>query len=313
MIPLRLDLRRLTLIPYPVALVGDLERRGHTRIRAMGEDLVVHWNGGRPRVWLDRCPHLGMPLSLGSWDGGTRVRCRYHGWAYDTVDGAVVDQPTLPKAEPCRLEARGAIRLGDFVFSWIGDPGADEEVRARLPAEVWSGASHLRFRFDSPFPLALFSSVDYAHFGYHTGFRPLYALYSKLRDNRHQPGTGFAPRIVEEHDHHFVVRYEEADRTVRVWATATEMDDGSVNCFQTFVTPIDEQTTIYWEGYRPRSESPLLRTAARSVFHTVTRAVLGLEDRRWTAAVARPFAEGRNIHLSANDVVLGAHLRRWCR
>lgn len=312
MIPLSIDLRRLVGMPYPVALATTLRSEGRAQIRAMGEDLLVLWNGGAPRVYVDRCAHLGMPLSMGRVDGD-RVRCRYHGWAFAIDDGRVKEQPALQRPEPCRLERRGALLLGDYVFSWTGDADAVERARAALPPDVWSGASHLRFIFESPFPLALFSSVDYAHFGYHTGFRPLYRLYSALRKNEHQPRGQFAPKLVSEDDHCFTVRYEEADRTVRVWATATEMDDGAINCFQTFVTPIDAHSAWYWEGYRPRSDHRAVRAAARAVFHTVTSRVLAWEDRPWTRSVGRPFSEGTNIHLSANDLVLGTHLRKFVR
>ena len=97
----------------------------------------------------------------------------------------------------------------------------------------------------------------------------------------------------------------------RTLATAAEMDDSSVNFFQTYVTPVNARETLYWECYRPRSSNPLVNLAARATFRVVTTRLLAGEDRVWTAAVAPNFIDGRNIHLSENDLPLGAHLRKW--
>jgi len=222
-----------------------------------------------------------------------------------------VEQPSLRKAQPCRLARFGCLVAGDLVFAWTGDPEAETAVRARLPEQVLEGFSLYRLVFDSPFYLALYSSVDYAHFPYHTGYRPLYRIYRALRGNEHEPGDSFPSRIVHEDDRKVTIRIDEADREIRMFATASEMDDHGVNFFQTFVTPISSMKTMYWECFRPRGTNPLVNAAARLAFHTVTKRLLHAEDRRWTAAAAPQFVGGNNIHLGANDVPLGAHLRKF--
>ena len=84
-----------------------------------------------------------------------------------------------------------------------------------------------------------------------------------------------------------------------------------INHFQTFVTPVGPRETLYWECYEPRSESPLVRMAARLVFRTVIVRLLETEDRDWVSASADSFLRGENIHMSENDAPLGAHLRKF--
>ncbi|MCO4770963.1 MAG: Rieske 2Fe-2S domain-containing protein [Deltaproteobacteria bacterium] len=305
-----LDLDRFPDLPFPVATVRELRKAGRMKVRAMDRQLLVVWNDGAPRLFADSCAHLGLPLSLGTLEDKA-IRCRYHGWAFDTDDGQVVDQPTLHKRQPCKLKRFGALIAGGLVFGWMGDQADATQIRERLPAKVLDGFSLFRVTFRCPWPLALFSSVDYAHFPYHTGYKPAYKIYSAFRRNEHAPGTAFPSKVASEEDHRITVRIEEADRSIHMYATASEMDDDSVNFFQTFVTPVSAMETTYWECYRPRSRNPVVNLLARATFRTVTTRLLNGEDRVWTGAAAPNFVRGENIHLSENDVPLGAHLRKF--
>jgi len=304
-----LDLDAFDDVAFPVATVAELRRKGLLRAELLGRQLLLTWNDGTPRAWADSCPHLGLPLSLGTLKRD-RVQCRYHGWAFSTDDGRVVDQPTLRTSQPCSMKRFGALIAGDLVFAWLGDPEAVEAARATLPEEVLTGISLYRVVFECPFYLALFSSVDYAHFPLHTGYRPLYSIYKRFRSNEHQPGSAFPSKVVGEDDRRVTVRIDDADRTIHMYACASEMDDRGVNFFQTFVTPLGPMRTLYWECYRPRG-NPLTNALARMTFRTVTTRLLNGEDRVWTGASAPNFVAGDNIHLSENDVPLGAHLRKF--
>jgi len=305
-----LDLSRFGDLPFPVATVAELRKKKMLKVRAMDRQLVALWNDGAPRLFADSCAHLGLPLTLGTVETGA-VRCRYHGWAFSTDDGEVVDQPTLRKRQPCRLTRFGALIAGGLVFGWMGDQADAASIRGRLPAEVLEGFSLFRVTFRCPFPMALFSSVDYAHFAFHTGYRPGYRIYRLFRSNDHTPGKAFPTKVVAEDGRRITLRIDDADRMIHMYATASEMDDDSVNFFQTYVTPVSAMETLYWECYRPRGRNPLVNLAARATFRTVTTRLLSGEDRVWTAAAAPNFTAGANIHLSENDLPLGAHLRKW--
>ena len=306
----RIDMDAFSDIPFPVATRTELRQKGMLRVKAMGKQLCVLWNEGDPRVYVDSCPHLGLPLTYGKLRGD-RVRCAYHGWTFDVGTGDIVEQPTLRAPQPCKLRRFGALVAGGLVFAWMGNPEAREAMRGMLPEEVIDDFSLFRVTFMTPFYLALFSSVDYAHYSFHTGYKPLYKIYNRFRSNEHQPGTTFPTKIESEDDRRVTLRIPNADRTVHMYATAAEMDDKGVNFFQTYVTPISPTETLYWECYRPRSESRLVRGLARLTFRTATTRLLDKEDRLWTGASAENFIAGENIHLSENDLPLGAHIRKF--
>ncbi len=125
-----------------------------------------------------------------------------------------------------------------------------------------------------------------------------------------QPGGAFAGKVVEETDHRVTIRVESAGRTIHIYASATEMGDGSVNFFQSYVTPILPTRTRYWECYRPRG-GRLTNLVARATFMVATRHLITVEDKLWTGASRENFLSGRNIHMSKNDLPLGVHLRKF--
>jgi phenylpropionate dioxygenase-like ring-hydroxylating dioxygenase large terminal subunit len=49
---------------------------------------------GRPFALHDACPHRGMPLSHGHFDG-QQVECSYHGWRFDGHTGQCQLIPSL--------------------------------------------------------------------------------------------------------------------------------------------------------------------------------------------------------------------------
>ncbi len=73
--------------------------------------VLFRGDGGMPWALLDRCPHRGVPLSLGSVCRG-RIVCCYHGWEFDG-DGRCTHipsnvEPTAPKAMVARFEVKEA-------------------------------------------------------------------------------------------------------------------------------------------------------------------------------------------------------------
>ena len=306
-----LDMDRLEGVPFPVSTRAELRRAGVVRAEGLGRSLLVLWNGGQPRVFEDSCPHLGLPLSLGSLKTD-RIVCRYHGWAFATEDGEVLEQPTLRKPRPCRLRRWGCLTAGRLVFAWMGDPNDAEDVRARLPEVIHEDVSVHRVVMDCPFYLALFNAVDYAHFSRHRMYSPVYAAYRRVRKDSHVPGDPFSWKVVAEDDRAVSLRLEEASRDLKMYVSCAEfVDDRGVNQFQTYVTPLGPSRTLYWEVYRARSSSKLIRLAAHAMFRAVVVPLLDTEDREWTSRSAPNFLAGENIHLSATDAPLGAHLRKF--
>ena len=80
---------------YP-ALRTDTLRKGKLA-KAMLLDLPLvlgRQNDGRVFAMRDSCPHRGIPLSAG-WYDGNRVTCKYHGWEFEPCTGRCELIPSL--------------------------------------------------------------------------------------------------------------------------------------------------------------------------------------------------------------------------
>jgi vanillate O-demethylase monooxygenase subunit len=85
------DWRILAAHWYPVALVRDLDA-GPVSAKLLDERLVVYRVGGDIVVAQELCPHRGVPLSMGRYDG-KGVVCAYHGLRYG-ADGRCNNIPS---------------------------------------------------------------------------------------------------------------------------------------------------------------------------------------------------------------------------
>jgi 3-phenylpropionate/trans-cinnamate dioxygenase ferredoxin subunit len=108
---------------HDVGSLTDLERDGHVVARVEGREVGVVGVGGELRGVRNRCPHHGGPLCLGTIEqrvtgrpggydlsGELVLRCPWHGWEFDPVTGACLDDPTLRVAVyPAKVD-------GDRVF-----------------------------------------------------------------------------------------------------------------------------------------------------------------------------------------------------
>src|SRR5207244_11748237 len=73
--------------------------RGRTLARTMlGEPILIGRDGaGIVFALRDICPHRGMPLSFGAFDG-SELECCYHGWRFAT-DGQCTAIPSLVEGQ----------------------------------------------------------------------------------------------------------------------------------------------------------------------------------------------------------------------
>jgi|TARA_B100001939_G_scaffold345453_1_gene362039 phenylpropionate dioxygenase-like ring-hydroxylating dioxygenase large terminal subunit len=87
---------------------------------------------GKPVVMLDRCPHRGVPLSLGRVHDG-KIACRYHGWQI-AADGALVGVPAHPdEAVPnCSVPTFEAVESSHYLWAWISDTGVRPSYQPAL-------------------------------------------------------------------------------------------------------------------------------------------------------------------------------------
>src|ERR1700691_5479593 len=95
---------------------------------------------GKPFALRDACPHRGMPLHDGHFDG-TNVECPYHGWTFDAHTRQCQLIPSLTADQNLRADR---IYAGSYPceeqdgFVWVfipdpGPPGAGFSAREEAP------------------------------------------------------------------------------------------------------------------------------------------------------------------------------------
>ena len=84
---------------YPAMRANGLRKGKLATAMLLGIPLVLGRRGdGRLFAMRDSCPHRGIPLSVG-WFDGNRVTCRYHGWEFEPCSGQCELIPSLSSHE----------------------------------------------------------------------------------------------------------------------------------------------------------------------------------------------------------------------
>jgi phenylpropionate dioxygenase-like ring-hydroxylating dioxygenase large terminal subunit len=81
---------------------------------------------GRPFALHDACPHRGMPLSHGHFDG-QQVECSYHGWRFDGHSGQCQLIPSLTADQKLKIDRIYAGSYpceehDDFIWVFVPEP-----------------------------------------------------------------------------------------------------------------------------------------------------------------------------------------------
>ena len=110
-----------------LAVSGRKVARGRTLpITLVGEQVLLGRRAdGSVFAVVDACPHRGMPMRHGSFDGET-LRCCYHGWAFRSADGCCTEIPSLPlgdAADPARfrLKTFPCAEVQGNIWVYVGD------------------------------------------------------------------------------------------------------------------------------------------------------------------------------------------------
>ena len=88
---------------FPVCRGEEAAPRHIVHTALLGQELAV-WRAddGTVNAWVNRCPHRGVRLSVGT-NLGDRLKCRYHGWTYASGSGQCVERPAHPGEKPPSL------------------------------------------------------------------------------------------------------------------------------------------------------------------------------------------------------------------
>jgi phenylpropionate dioxygenase-like ring-hydroxylating dioxygenase large terminal subunit len=125
---------------YPAMRSGSLRRRKMATAMLLGIPLVLgRKEDGRLFAMRDSCPHRGIPLSCG-WFDGSAVTCKYHGWVFEPESGQCMEIPSLTSQDsyPRRIYATAfPCRERDgYAWVYVPKPGTGRvrmETRDALP------------------------------------------------------------------------------------------------------------------------------------------------------------------------------------
>ncbi|MDP9038926.1 MAG: Rieske 2Fe-2S domain-containing protein [Acidobacteriota bacterium] len=113
---------------YPACRANRLRAGEATTVLLLGTPLLVgRRSDGRVFAMRDLCPHRGIPLSAGWFDGDT-VMCKYHGWRFDPCSGRCEEIPSLTSSDtldPNKIYAGAypAEERDGFCWVYLPEPG----------------------------------------------------------------------------------------------------------------------------------------------------------------------------------------------
>lgn len=121
-----------------IAPVSAVAERGDHVVREIGgvPVILVRDEAGKLNGFINVCRHRAGPLALCDGKGAKRLRCAYHGWAYD-LQGQLKTAPEMHNAEgfdhsDIRLATIDVREWGGMVFARVGEGEAFEDVTAGI-------------------------------------------------------------------------------------------------------------------------------------------------------------------------------------
>jgi phenylpropionate dioxygenase-like ring-hydroxylating dioxygenase large terminal subunit len=112
---------------YPAMRAEGLKRGGTAITTLLGIPMLVgRKNDGKLFAMRDLCPHRGIPLSAGWFDGET-VQCKYHGWRFEPCSGRCEEIPSLTSfdsLEPTKIFANSFPIAERDGYAWVYVPEA---------------------------------------------------------------------------------------------------------------------------------------------------------------------------------------------
>ncbi len=180
------------------ALPGRRLRPGRmTHKVILGEPLLIgRARDGAPFALHDICPHRGIPLSRGAFDG-REVECCYHGWRFGT-DGHCTAIPSLVESQRMnvdrvRVKAYPAREVQGNIWIYFGDEAENGAAELPEPPQLPNvEARHCHLFEAMPFPCdidhAVVGLMDPAHGPYvHRSW------WWRTRRSMHEKSKAFAP------------------------------------------------------------------------------------------------------------------------
>jgi 5,5'-dehydrodivanillate O-demethylase len=127
---------------HPVFVSEELKPGQAVPLKILHEELTLYRaEDGAVHLLDGRCAHRGVVLSIGRVEGNC-IRCRYHGWMYDS-SGQCVDQPAERRsfAAKVKIASYPVQEYFGFVWAWLGE--GEPPPMARWPELEPYGRFHV--------------------------------------------------------------------------------------------------------------------------------------------------------------------------
>ncbi len=246
----------------------------------------------------DICPHRGIPLSYGAFDGD-QVECCYHGWRFD-VEGCCTAIPSLVEGQKfdlakVRVRSYPAREVQGNIWLYFGEVAADPQSLPPVPEVPEMAAATPRITEAVVFPgqsdHAVVGLMDPAHGPFvHEAWwwRKRSSAYAKEKRFapselgftmcRHKPSTNSAL-------YRLLGGVPETEISFQLPGVRIEHIRAGRHllCGLTAVTPIDERScmvnhVIYWTMPWLTALRPLLRPIARRFLNQDREVVVKQQD-----------------------------------
>ena len=113
---------------YPAMRSEGLQGKQLVKQTIMGIPLILGRRAdGRVFAMRDACPHRGIPLSCG-WFDGEAVTCKYHGWVFEPVSGQCMEIPSLTSRDTFPRNLHGTAypceERDGYAWVYFPEPGS---------------------------------------------------------------------------------------------------------------------------------------------------------------------------------------------
>src|SRR5438132_10892061 len=117
--------------------------------------LICRDSQGRLAALRDICPHRGMPLSFGHFDGD-RLECCYHGWQFD-MEGRCRHIPALVAGSPLQVDKIGVTTYpceerDGYVWVYLADSSEKTSAPPEVPRLPLLSARYRRLHLSTALP-----------------------------------------------------------------------------------------------------------------------------------------------------------------
>jgi phenylpropionate dioxygenase-like ring-hydroxylating dioxygenase large terminal subunit len=126
---------------YPALRSEEIYGKNLAKAMLLEVPLVLgRTSDGKAFAMRDSCPHRGIPLSYGHFDG-KNVQCSYHGWEFEACTGQCVEIPSLTGRDKLKVERINAANYpceerDGYVWVYMSAPGMRLPEKLPAPPEL---------------------------------------------------------------------------------------------------------------------------------------------------------------------------------